>query len=92
MAINISIAKILIPAGYTLKTKYRESGDFHYFFFLLTSGDWKIPNAFYFRIFLNFECHFLLGEFSPLEKKGCLKGGVELQLAGFFFKEFFYVA
>jgi hypothetical protein len=68
MAINIWIAKILIPAGYTLKTKYRESGDFHYFFFLLTSGDWKIPKALYFRI-LNFECRFLFGEISPPKKK-----------------------
>jgi hypothetical protein len=83
MAINSWIAKILIPAGYTLKTKYRKPGDFHYYFFFLTSGDWKIPKALDFRI-LNFECRSLFGEISPLKKKGCLKGGVELQLTGFF--------
>jgi hypothetical protein len=67
MAINIWIAKILIPAGYRLKTKYSKSGDFHYFF-SLASGDWKIPKALDFRI-LNFECRFLFGEISPLKKK-----------------------
>jgi hypothetical protein len=90
MAINIRIAKILIPAGYTLKTKYRKSGDFHYFFFFLTSGDWKIAKALYFRI-LNFECRFLFGEISPVKKK-LLERRSGVATRRMFFNEFFYVA
>jgi hypothetical protein len=88
MAINIWIAKILIPAGYTLKTKYKKPGDFHYFIFYsspLVIGKFQKHLIF---DFLNFECRFLFGEISPLKKKGCLKGGVELQLTGFFLMNF----
>jgi len=59
---------IFLYFGYTLKTKYDNTGDFYYFF-CLTSGDWKHPKNTSFSFFYLF-----LEKFRPPpQKKGCLK-------------------